>query len=235
MTKKENLPTVHAAALTCCTLIACALTAFSCAHNPADGDGPAVTDPPPGANTVTLEYAGPDFSSWKALYAAWIEDEQGNNLQNLYVCTHVRAQNLTGTVLPYWETVKRTQKNDDIDEVTGASLQGANTVTRRLNLGGIQRFRVCFEIDRSRNDNDYFIDRPSFTYKSALINLSGLEGPYGLALHGWMSNDTTGTFSQAPTTPIAGWNSYTSYIAETGTADSWSDMVTSLSVFFEAE
>lgn len=192
---------------------------------------------------VTLTYTGPNFTSWKVLYAAWIEDENGNNLQNLYVCTRVKAQNVTGTALPYWEKNKRTQLSSDIDAVTGASAQGSNTITRILSLGSVRKIRVCFEIDRSTNGNDYFMDRPSFTYKTDLIDLDNLVTPYNLNLDGWMSNGTT--VSEEPsfgqdTTTVPDWEAYKYmynllYVAKGGTTNDWTDMVTSLTATVTAQ
>lgn len=182
--------------------------------------------------SVTLNYTGPKYPTWKVIYAAWIEDENGANLQNLYVCKREVAQDLTGVPLPYWYTLKRPQR-PELDAVSGPSTQGSKTVSRKLETGAVRKFRVCFEIDRSKNNNDWFTDRPSFVYKTALINLDSLQASYDLKLEGWMSNDTTGTYGQNPQVAIPGWKPYLymtdlRYIAATGTANDLSDLVTAL-------
>ena len=155
--------------------------------------------------SIELNFSGPDTSSYKAVYTAWIEDAQGNNLQNLYVCNTVLGigKTLTGTALPFWKTEKYSEEHPEnfptTDGVTGASVQGSFTIERTLNIGGTTRFRVCFEIDRSLNANDYFTDRPAFIYQSDLINLNALETSYDLDLTAYMPNGTlSGTWSQNP-------------------------------------
>jgi hypothetical protein len=181
---------------------------------------------PPAANSgydVTLSFKGPSVSP-NTLYVCWIEDESGTNLQNIYVCNREMGigGGLTGTPLPYWKTTKYTVMNSDVSAVTGASIQGSAglSITRTLNLGTVKKFRVCFEIDRSVNSNTYFGDRPSFIYRSAVIDLDALSpAAYTLSLYGWMSNDTlSGTYSQNPVSTILGWAAFTlmtdlSYIA----------------------
>ena len=81
------------------------------------------------ASAVTLTYDGPDYTGYKVIYAAWIEDENGLNAQNLYVCEHAIDQDLTGDVLPYWATVKRVER-PDVDGISGPSTQKSASVTR---------------------------------------------------------------------------------------------------------
>jgi hypothetical protein len=155
------------------------------------------------------------------LYACWLEDESGNDIQNLYVCKRLlknelfasdpEVGNLTGTAIPNWKT-KKYAVNSDVDGVTGASSQGPLSFTRTLAIGSVTRFRVCFEIDRSWNANETYFknrDRPAYTYKSGLINLSALAASYPLALDGWMSNDTdSGDLSQQPSPSPSGYAPY---------------------------
>ncbi len=225
-------PTTRDRILFCCALLTLAFA--SCEQESPDPASASVS-----ASAVTLAYEGPDFTSWKVIYAAWIEDETGRNVQNVYVCKHAIDQDLTGVVLPYWATVKK-KEHPDVDGISGPSTQKSASVTRSLALSNAKKFRVCFEIDRSKNGNGYFIDRPSFIYKTGFIDPQGPKATYGLLLTGWMSNDTTGTYSQAPTQTIPGWKAYTlmdnlEYIAEAGTTDTWTDMVTSLTAFVDTE
>jgi hypothetical protein len=189
------------------------------------------------AHSLTLQFAGPSVSS-STVYAAWLEDESGACIQNIYVCNRLLpaitdTSSLTGIAIPNWRLNKYTQ-NNTVDGVTGASVQGTAglSVTRSLSIGSARKFRAYFEIDRSWNDNTYFSDRPSFIYRSGLIDLDNLQSSYALSLYGWMSNDTgssAGTLSQEPLSNISGWAKETlmtdlSYIAPTN------DMVSSLSV-----
>ena len=143
--------------------------------------------------TLTLTFRGPSVSP-SAVYACWIEDERGKDIQNVYVCNSAVGigKTLTGDALPYWKTGKHAELAE-IDGVTGASTQGnaGLTVTRTIPIGSPVKFRACFEIDRSLNDSANFGDRPSFIYKSDVIDATGLSpSPYELKLAGWMSNET---------------------------------------------
>ena len=178
---------------------------------------------------LTLDFSGPSSGS-NTVYACWIENENGDNIRNFYICNKLISGGLTGIAIPYWKTVKQTQ-NPDVDDVTGASVQGKTglNVTRTFDFGSAAKIRVCFEIDRSWNGNDYFPDRPCFIYKTELITLSGETAAYDLHLYGWMSNASSDkSLSQQPKVPIPGYDTYklmtdTSYLADT--AGSYDDMV----------
>lgn len=183
------------------------------------------------ALSVKLDFSGPTVSP-SSVYACWIENETGVNVKNLYVCARVTNDTLTGDALPLWKTVKYAQ-NDDIDGVSGASIQGAVglSVTRKIPAGFPSKFRVYFEIDRSLNANTYFTDRPSMIFRSELIDASALSSsPFPLTAYAWMANDTEGEpYGQNPKTTIPDFETYKlmtdlSWIADTG------DMVSSLSV-----
>jgi len=197
----------------------------------------ATGGPATGAPDYSLDVHihGPDTY---CIFAAWIEDEDGNDIQNLFVSTKEASiatnpssptRPLTGDCLPNWLTVKY-PANTDIDGITAASIYENMDFSRDLKIGTVRKFRVCFEIDRSLNDNDYFdADRPAFTYKSALIDLDGLEAEYQIDLDGWMSNDTTGTYGQQPNTTIPGYAPY-EYMTDLDYIAPWDDMVDSASV-----
>jgi hypothetical protein len=189
----------------------------------------AVASAAPAAPTVTLAFQ-PAGGGLKLLYACWIEDESGKDVQNLYVCNRAAGigARLTGDALPLWTTQKR-KENARVDGVSGPSVQGLLTVSRVLAAGPIRRFRVVFEIDRSLNANAWFGDRPAFIYQSDLIDLDSLKESYPLRLDGWMANATRGRYGQQPTAPIPGFSQYRlmtdlSFIAPTD------DMVKSLVV-----
>ena len=105
---------------------------------------------------------------------------------------------------------KKLTKNGNIDGITGASDQ-VNIISRDFETGSKRRFRLCLEIDRSRNNNAYFDnDRPSFIYKSEIIDVDNLQGSYSIASKpfGWMSNDTTGTYGQQPNLSIPNFTTF---------------------------
>jgi hypothetical protein len=162
--------------------------------------------------SLAFSFTGPNAGS-NTVYAVWIEDENEENIQNIYVCDREASlvgpnHTLTGDALPNWLTKKYPQ-HKDIAGVTGASKQSGFSVTRGLSIGTVRRIRVVFEIDRSTNSNAYFIDRPAFTYSSGLIDLDDLKPSYSLSLMGWMSNDTTGTpYGQQPKSSIPGFEQY---------------------------
>jgi hypothetical protein len=185
------------------------------------------SEPKNSKNKLTFNFQGPSVKS-KTVYVCWIEDENGNNLQNIYVCNRTVniGGGLLGDDLPYWKKNK-----SPVDGVTGASVQKSLNVTRIINIGNIRHFRVCFEIDRSENGNEYFYDRPSFIYRSDVIDLDKLQMSYSLNLYGWMANDNSNPkkYSQQPKdkNKIPGFEQYklmtdTSFIADT------SDMVSSV-------
>jgi hypothetical protein len=162
--------------------------------------------------SLAFSFTGPSAGS-NTVYAVWIEDENGNNIQNVYVCDREASlvglfPNLNGDALPNW-LKKKYPQHKDIAGVTGASKQAGLSVTRGLSIGTARRFRVVFEIDRSTNSNAYFIDRPAFTYSSGLIDLDNLEPSYSLSFSGWMSNKTTDApYGQQPNPSISGFEQY---------------------------
>jgi hypothetical protein len=185
---------------------------------------------------VTFSFSGKSTSS-SYIYAIWIEDESGNNLQNIYICNReakyvgpTPQPDLSGKALPNWLT-KKYPTHSDIDGVTGASTQVNFSITRNLSLGNIRHFRLCFEIDRSWNSNVNFQDRPAFTYMTSLIDLDALSSPYALSVAGWMSNDTdNGDLSQQPSPAPSGYATYkymtdTSYLQDS--SGSLADMIKS--------
>jgi hypothetical protein len=187
--------------------------------------------------SLTLTFQGPTVSP-STVYACWIEDESGKNVQNVYVCNSLVGigKTLTGDAIPYWKTVKY-KELAAIDGVTGASIQGKDrlSISRTIPIGSPAKFRACFEIDRSLNDNKYFSDRPSFIYKSSVIDAASLSSdPYSLTLAGWMSNDTGiggGSYSQQPKSgvTISGYAPY-AYMTDLSWIAPVDDMVSLLTV-----
>ncbi|MDA3900436.1 MAG: InlB B-repeat-containing protein [Spirochaetes bacterium] len=193
---------------------------------------------------IRLTFNGPSVSP-ASVYACWIENEDGTLLQNIYICKRVATKvepesgvsPLLGDAIPYWLIQK--YPDSDVDVITGASVQGSVglSVTRDLALAlSGEQFRVVFEIDRSANGNDYFIDRPSFIYRSELIDTGSLLVEYPLSLYGWMANDTTsaGQYSQAlhEGVTIPGFAPYV-LMTDLGYISDVDDMVTELKVVVE--
>ena len=218
-------------------LICCAFFMFfsviftGCDKSEKDPKGGTIQNP----GTLTLSFTGKNTSS-AFIYACWIEDESGNNLQNIYVCGRAvpPQKTLTGDAIPYWALTEY-PSNTDIDAVTGASKQNSLTVSRSISGLSADRIRVYFEIDRSWNGNNYFADRPSFIYCTDLIDLNSTAVYHDFDLSAWMSNDTAGgNLSQQPKNGVSipGFEQYklmtdVSFIAPRD------DMVESISVTLE--
>ena len=203
---------------------------------------PTSTPTDGGEYRVLLNFSGPSVSP-AVVYVAWIENENGNNLQNLYICNSVLGigKTLTGVALPYWHTEKYSAATPDdfppTDGLTGASTQVSKTISRDLSIGSETKFRLCFEIDRSLNANEYFTDRPSFIYKSEVIDLSALKSSYSLPLVAFMPNATLdGTWSQKPRDgkTVTGFAAY-AYLTDLTYIAPIDDMVTGLSAEVSAQ
>ncbi|MFW5777329.1 MAG: hypothetical protein ACOCZB_08600 [Spirochaetota bacterium] len=139
------------------------------------------------------------------VYVCWLEDASGDTIQHVFVCTRAGLPDTTGllkTGLPIWSRTPGgawEEHQDDIDAVTSATVRDDFSLQAELVDPSVRQFRVLFEIDRSTKANAYFNDRPSFLYRSDLIDLDDLQPSYSFELVGWMINDTlSGTYSQAP-------------------------------------
>ncbi len=157
--------------------------------------------------TLTLNFPEISPNGWDATYVAWIEDLNGNNLQNLYICEKVltditsNPDQLLGEPLPYWRKNKLSVIDlSQIDAITGASIQKSFKIARELYISNNNsKIIVCLEIDRAKNGNEYFDDRPSFIYKTDTIDLNNLKDSYSLKLNGFMADKTaTKGFAQNP-------------------------------------
>ena len=112
------------------------------------------------ANTLIVDFTDGTAGEYrKKVYTIWIEDLSGNFLKNINVCTRINLQNLTGTALPYWEMNKRSSATEDeIDAVTSATVQDGD-FKKYTSLSGLpDNFTVCFEVDHSFDENDWFDD-----------------------------------------------------------------------------
>jgi len=188
-------------------------------------------------HTITLTYDGPNVSP-RVVYVSWIEDESENVLQNIFICDRILPNltgkdGLTGVALPFWKQNK--YDVNMVDGMTGASTQVSKTVTRTLDIGTTRRFRVYFEIDRSRNGNTYFNDRPSFIYRSSIIDLDNIATEYTLSLYGYMGNGTqSGTFGQHVNVGqnVPGYGPYV-FMNSLNYLEPLNDMVTQIKVIVE--
>ena len=164
------------------------------------------------------------------VYAAWVEDADGNLIAPLFACDSLMKLRggrfngtgfLTGDPLPYFKTKNGWKPGDSgweylkeiysVDGVTGASPDSGADVkkSRTVELGNAAAFRVCLDVDNSVNTNEYFQDRPAFTYKSELIDSTASPAEYELALDGWMGNDTTGNpWGQDPRKAVEDYKTY---------------------------
>ncbi len=167
---------------------------------------------------LTLNFPEISSNGWKAAYVAWIEDLEGNNIQNLYICEKIlnditsNPDQLLGEPLPYWRRNKSSVINpSQLDAITGASIQKAFNIKRELYINNKKlKIRVCIEIDRSKNGNEYFEDRPSFIYKTDTIDLNKLNDSYLLKLNGFMADNTShkGFAQNPPIKPIPDFSPY---------------------------
>ncbi len=135
------------------------------------------------------------------IYAVWIEDSSGL-FRNIYICDHVNAQDLTGTLLPFWETNRRgstVQDIDEIDAVSGATQKtGDFTIDIYLD-GSPEVFDINFEIDHSFDENDWFTsdsrNQPALLYKIADINLNSSSGTtFPSTCIGWTPDEYTNSY-----------------------------------------
>ncbi len=141
---------------------------------------PTVSAAPGGTGySIAFYVTGPSVNPY-TVYVVWIEDENGTNMQNLYVCNKEAnyvvpspdpSLNLTGDALPNWLTKKHPQ-HTNIDGVTGPSTQEVICFARGLDFDTAihKRFRVCLEMTSIKNNSECLFrrrPRPAFTYKIA--------------------------------------------------------------------
>ena len=145
--------------------------------------------------TLQLDFAyGTDGSSASPnIYVAWVEDMDGNVIQNLVVCNRVLGigKTLTNTALPFWKTFRYNAAQVALDAVTGATIPKMDfSVSRTFKSATITKFKVCFETDRSFDKNDWFTDQPALLY-SAIVDLTKAQTSYPLTLEAWTPNEGT--------------------------------------------
>jgi hypothetical protein len=140
---------------------------------------------------ISFDY-GTSPTSYKNIYAIWIQNQNSVFIQNLRVCPKLLNGSLTGTALPFWKTkVYPNSQEDEIDAVSAATIANSNfTIVSAINNSEIKQFKVFFEIDRSFDPNDWFGDQPALLY-SADIDLESNVTDYELTPCGWTPNEGT--------------------------------------------
>jgi hypothetical protein len=141
------------------------------------------------ASDLIIDFTDGTATGYNRIYTVWMENDDVNFYQNIYICNHVVDQDLTGTLMPYWENNIRDEFSDEeIDAVSGASVtSGDITFTASLDAAP-EEFTVCFEIDHSFDSNDWFDDQPSILY-SIEIDTSGNETTFSSVFTGWTPNN----------------------------------------------
>lgn len=129
-------------------------------------------------------------TSARRIYAAWVADNAGTFVQNLYMCQNLHdVQNIIKRkALPYWRT--KANPESEVDAVSGASVEDADfTIPERDYKGSSKLFTVYFEIDRSWDSNDWWTDQPAILY-AADVDLDAVAASktYDLAIQGWSRN-----------------------------------------------
>jgi hypothetical protein len=133
-------------------------------------------------------------TSARRLYAAWVADDSGVFVQNLFMCQNLHAkQNIVDRkALPYWRTTANPES--EVDAVSGASLSDSETekiisLPERAYKGSLHLFTVYFEIDRSWDSNGWWTDQPAILY-AADVDLDDVAtaSVYYLTAQGWSRN-----------------------------------------------
>jgi hypothetical protein len=149
-----------------------------------------------GVNIEVTYTQGTANFSYPIVYVIWIENQSGDNIQNLYVCERLvggGAGGLHGTALPYWKTHK--YPGTEIDGVTGATETGDFTLNSILSDASIRKFKIYMEVDHSYDGNDWFNDQPALIYSTPEIDLDNLQPQYSFNPIGWVRNENTGSLS----------------------------------------
>jgi hypothetical protein len=153
---------------------------------------------------LDFAYGSDGNTSGGNIYVAWVEDMDGNVIQNLTICKRLLDGSLTNTALPFWKTFRYNEAQVATDAVTSATLAKQNfKISRTFKNTTITKFKVYFETDRSFDKNDWFVDpndnnrgdQPATLY-SAVVNLADAQDTYALTLEAWTPNEgTIGTLS----------------------------------------
>lgn len=164
-------------------------------------------------DTVSEQYAdktlniiftdGIEHSGYQKAYAIWMEGESGF-FRNIYICSRIKKQDLTGTALPYWQLNKRElASRKEIDAVTGATISDGD-FTETVSLAGApDKFTVYYEIDHSFDPNEWFDDQPAILYKID-VDLSTGKTEFDSEFIGWTANEYTDNNPKNGTNKIPG-------------------------------
>lgn len=138
------------------------------------------------------------------VYVSWIENAEVSFIQNITVCKRLVNNTLTGKVLPYWKVNIYPSSKVEADAISSATIQDKSfKVNFALKDSSIKEFSVYFELDRSNEYNDWFIDnrdqgarnfvqdQPAILYRADVnLNNTNLKN-YELELYAWTPNDHT--------------------------------------------
>ncbi len=185
-----------------------------CATN--NGSDSAYTDPVSVAlvsevpNTLNIVFEdGVEHGDREKIYTiwiSWIDDNDTSDVsddlevfENIYVCTHIRLQDLSGTALPYWQENIRSQ-TDNVDAVSGSTIFDGDFTESRTLTDLPEEFTVWFEIDHSRDGNDWFSDQPAILYK-VVVDQSIEDTVFDSEFIAWTPNEYTeygGAYNNIP-------------------------------------
>jgi hypothetical protein len=162
---------------------------------------------------IIVDFVDGEYWPYTKIYTIWIDNQSSDFIQNLYVCTHANAQDLTGTVLPYWEMNKRPISDGvEVDAVTGATQKRTDFTVNGTLKEAQTEFTIYFEVDHSFDENDWFDDQPAILY-SVDVNLDDPQNEYTLEFVGWTPNENTENV--IPSTPAGVLQTETRYITHT--------------------
>lgn len=174
---------------------------------------------------VNFEY-GEDFStsSWKNIYAIWMEDTTSGFLQNIFICQKLITGGLTGTVLPYWKINKYPESSlSEIDAVTSATQANTDfSVSAILKNSTVKNFVLYFEMDRYAEPNDWFSDQPALLYSANISVDNDTTSQYELSPTGWTPNEAT--TNVIPNTPFGKLQKEMRYITNHKNGESFGDV-----------
>lgn len=154
--------------------------------------GPVKT-PEAGSDTVIkVHFTDGVEHGGQKIYTIWLANENQSFYRNIFVCNRIKLQNLQGTGLPNWEeNIRPHFTSSEIDAVSGPTVATGNfTREITLNQNDPRQFTVYFEVDHSRDGNDWFGDQPAVLF-AADVDLDDSRTSYSMSFIGWTPNENT--------------------------------------------
>ncbi len=197
--------------------------------DPADEDDPGINPPgpvvpPQKQYRVYIDFVwGGGNEGYDNIYAIWIDNEAEHFFHNIYICDRVLGikKKLANQALPFWKVNIFDANSLETPDVITAATKAKKDFSESALLSNpsIRQFRVCFEIDRSFEFNDWFngggyspIDQPALLY-TVDVDLDNPLSEYTMILRGWTPND--GQINAIPDTPYGVLQSELRYITHT--------------------